>query len=485
MMKQIKLRYLAALFVAVMSVTCSFGQVPDSLSHYLQVAAQNNPGLKADFLAYKASLQKAPQAGAYADPELEMGFFLEPMDIIGGKQVAGFQLMQMFPWFGTKKAARTEAVHMAKMQFEKFRETRDNLYLGVYTQWYLLCSLQQQLINSRENRTWLTRLEELAIRKFASPPAGASSGYALPAPAPATPSSMGATPSSAMPGMSSMGGSGGGMAAGMSGSGGGMSAASMGAASGGMAEVLRVQLEIAEMDNRIESLLLEIGAEKARFNVLLGRPFDSDVQIPDSFGQASFLFDEQSARTQLERLNPMLGMIAEEELAYKAKGEMDRKMGYPMLGIGVQYMLNKKTDDPMFGMGAMNGKDMIMPMLSVSIPVYRNKYKARQRENELWRQSSRERYDHTRNTLIAGLYDAKRQLDDASGKIALYGKQAELAETMYNLALQAFVSGKSDMDDVIQVQRQRLDYRLKEAQAIATYNTMAASIRRYISFEEQ
>jgi outer membrane protein TolC len=238
------------------------------------------------------------------------------------------------------------------------------------------------------------------------------------------------------------------------------------------------------MDNRIESLLLEIGAEKARFNVLLGRPFDSDVQIPDRFGQAPFLFDERSATTKLESLNPMLGMIAEEELAYKAKGEMDRKMGYPMLGIGVQYMLNKKTDDPMFGMGGMNGKDMIMPMLSVSIPVYRNKYKARQRENELWRQSSRERYDQTRNTLIAGLYDAKRQLDDASGKIALYGKQAELAETMYNLALQAFVSGKSDMDDVIQVQRQLLDYRLKEAQAIAAYNTMAASIRRLISFED-
>ena len=43
-------------------------QKPDSLDHYLEIAAKNNPGLNADFLAYKASLEKVPQAGAWPDP---------------------------------------------------------------------------------------------------------------------------------------------------------------------------------------------------------------------------------------------------------------------------------------------------------------------------------------------------------------------------------------------------------------------------------
>ncbi|KAA6306553.1 hypothetical protein EZS27_041786, partial [termite gut metagenome] len=63
-----------------------WGQSPDSLSHYLEVAAQNNSGVKADFLAYQASLQKVPQAGAYQDPQLEIGYFLQPMEIIDGRQ---------------------------------------------------------------------------------------------------------------------------------------------------------------------------------------------------------------------------------------------------------------------------------------------------------------------------------------------------------------------------------------------------------------
>jgi outer membrane protein TolC len=470
----------------VIPITNTYGQTADSLSHYLQVAAQNNPGIKADFLAYQASLQKVPQAGAYEDPQLEMGMFLKPMDIVGGRQVAEFKLMQMFPWFGTKKAAQTEAVHMAKMSYEKFRETRDNLYLDVYTQWYILCSLQQRLMNNRENKALLTQLEELAMRKFASPSGSSSSGYSIPSPTPAPRNNTSAVAGGGMSGMSSAGGSTSSStmpaSQGMSSMSGGASA--MGASAPGMSDVLRIQLEIVEIDNNIASLLSEIAAEKARFNTLLNRHVNSEVQIPESFVQTPFLFDGESIMAKIEKQNPMLGMMTEEGLSYKAKGEMNRKMGYPMFGIGVQYMLNKKTDEAMLSMGDMNGKDMIMPMVSVSIPLYRNKYKAQQRESKLWWQASRERYDNTRNILEAELYKTKHLLDDAARKVTLYKKQEELARTTYNLIVQEFVSGKSDLTNVIQVQRQLLDYQLKEAESIAGYNTMVASIEKLISFKK-
>lgn len=484
-MKRNYITYLLVVFTMVIPITNTYGQTADSLSHYLQVAAQNNPGIKADFLAYQASLQKVPQAGAYEDPQLEMGMFLKPMDIVGGRQVAEFKLMQMFPWFGTKKAAQTEAVHMAKMSYEKFRETRDNLYLDVYTQWYILCSLQQRLMNNRENKALLTQLEELAMRKFASPSGSSSSGYSIPSPAPAPRNNTSAVAGGGMSGMSSTGGTSSSTmpaSQGMSSMSGGSSG--MSASTPGMSDVLRIQLEIVETDNNIASLLSEIAAEKARFNTLLNRQVNSEVQIPESFVQTPFLFDGESIMAKIEKQNPMLGMITEEGLSYKAKGEMDRKMGYPMFGIGVQYMLNKKTDEAMLSMGDMNGKDMIMPMVSVSIPLYRNKYKAQQRESKLWWQASRERYDNTRNILEAELYKTKHLLDDAARKVTLYKKQEELARTTYNLIVQEFVSGKSDLTNVIQVQRQLLDYQLKEAESIAGYNTMVASIEKLISFKK-
>ncbi|KAA6315949.1 hypothetical protein EZS27_033672, partial [termite gut metagenome] len=236
------------------------------------------------------------------------------------------------------------------------------------------------------------------------------------------------------------------------------------------------------------------------FNALLNRPADSEIIVPDSFGQIPFLFDTASAMTRIIDQNPMLEMISEEGLAYKAKAEMDRKMSYPMLGIGLQYILinkSKPVASPMVAesgdmssdgtgnaMNSMNGKDMIMPMLSVSIPIYRNKYKAQQRESSFCQQESQEKYVNTLHTLEAELYKTTHLLDDASRKIVLYKKQSELAQATYHLIVQEFISGKNDLTDVIQVQRQLLDYRLKTEEAIADYNVMAASIQKLISFKD-
>lgn len=425
--------------LVVLGLTCIHpvvAQTTDSLDHYLETAARNNPGLNADFLAYKASLEKVPQAGAWPDPQLDIGFFLKPMDIVGGRQIADITLMQMFPWFGSKKAAQTEATHMAKMAYAQFRETRDNLYLEVYTQWYHLATLVEQLRNNRENLRLLKQLEELALRKISSSSSGMSTGMGNTAP--------------------------------------------------GMSDVLRVQLEMAEIDNNIESILSGIASEKAKFNALLNRPSGMEVTLPDSLVKVPFLFDEGITLEEIEQRNPMLGMLAEEEQAYRAKSVMDQKMSYPMFGIGLQYMLiGESKSSPMdSGMTpGMSGMDMVMPMVSITLPLFRNKYKAQQRESRYLWQSAREKYNNRLNLLQSDLFKLKQQLDDAERKIALYRKQEQLARTAYQLVVQEFVSAKSDLTNVIQVQRQLLDYRLREAEAIADYNTRVAAIRKMRSFQ--
>lgn len=395
----------------------------DSLTHYLEVAGKSNPGLNASFLAYKASLERVARSGAWPDPELELGFFLKPMEIVGGRQVADVSLMQMFPWFGTKKAAQTEATHMAKMAYEEFRGERDELFLEVYTQWYMMGKLQQQLANNIENKKILEQLEQLATQRVS---AGTRQG------------------------------------------------------GGGMSDVLRIQLETARIDNNIESLQSEIIAEKAKFNAILNRPGSSKVVLPDSLEKVVFSHSLAEIGRSIEEQNPMLGMLQEEKLAYEAKEEMEKKMGLPMIGIGLQYMMVEKSPTPV--LEHHNGMHMVMPMVSLSLPIFRGKYRAAQRESRILQQSAQEKYHHTLNSLQADLYGLKHLLDDAERKISLYGKQREIALTAYRLLVQEFVSGQSDVIDIIEIHRQLLDYQLKEAEGIADYNTMVASIKKLHSF---
>ena len=235
----------------------------DSLSHYLEQAARSNPQVNADFMLYKASLEKIPQAGAFADPELEIGFFVKPMETLMGKQIADFTLMQMFPWFGTRKAARSEASEMARMAYEQFRDTRNNLWYEVKAQWYQLSSLNEQYHITEANIRLLYQLEQLALNRFS-----ASSAQAAP-------SSTSVTSVASMPPALSSG-------SGMSGMGGG----SMGnVAVGGMSDVLRIQMERAGLEDNLASLLSARLTVQARFNALLNRPSDASVCVPDSLTQ--------------------------------------------------------------------------------------------------------------------------------------------------------------------------------------------------------
>ncbi len=185
---------------------------------------------------------------------------------------------------------------------------------------------------------------------------------------------------------------------------------------------------------------------------------------------------------QIQQKNPLLLRITEESLAYEAKAEADKKKSYPTIGVGVQYSIINKRSDMILPVSSMNGMDMIMPMVSISLPIFRGKYKAQQKESELAVLSNMEKYKDTRNSLEAQVFQVKHELDDAARKIELYTKQTQLAQTTYNLLVQEFISGKSDLTNLIQVHRQLLDYTFKKADAVAKYNTVVASINSLISY---
>ncbi|MDR0510975.1 MAG: TolC family protein [Rikenellaceae bacterium] len=471
------------LIIIILCPLFAYGQT-DSLARWLDVAARNNPGVQAAHTSWQAALQRLPQAGAWQDPQFDAGFFLQPMMLSEGRQVAEFRLMQMFPWFGARKAARTEAENMAQMAFEQLREARDGLFLDVYTQWFTLCRLRRQEICTRRSVELLAQLEELAMKRFST--GGAASSYTAAAP---SPSGGGTVAMNGMAGMSSASpvspASPSGMPPALPQPSPAGAMPAMGAAGGGMSEVLRIRLEIIELESRVEDLLSETAAAKARFNALLNRAADAEVVVPDTLAQIAFRLDLDTASAQIAARNPMIAMLGAEAASYKAKAQMDKRMSYPMFGVGLQYMLMKKTaPDPMtVGSNPMNGKDMLMPMASVSLPIFRGRYRAQQRENALMQQSARERQADALNTLTAELHRLRHELDGASRRIALYRRQSELARTTCNLALQEFIAGRGPLSDAIAVQRQLLNYELETAVAVAAYNTMVANIQKLGSYE--
>lgn len=453
----------------------------DSLYNYLEIAAKNNPTVLQRYYEYEAALQKVPQVGSLPDAEVSLGVFLKPMELIGGKQVADIRLMQMFPWFGVLKSAQDEMRLMVKAKFESFRDAKLQVYYDVQRTWYEMHKVKQNIRISEKNIELLHTIERLAIIRYKAGPSGNRSS----APNNALPSAATQSNVSGSSGMQSMGGNNG-NTGNTSGTGSNqtpvaMQGNSMGSSSGssGLSDVYRIQIETGDLQNNIELLKNQWNTLSAQFNSYLNRPPEAIVTLPDTLIAGNF----QSFLLALSdsiRNNPMLGMIQYEKQSLEARKAMVTKMGYPMIGLGLNYALINKSE---MSTSSMNGSDMIMPMVTATLPIYRKKYRAMQSEADLLKSATEQNYKATFNSLQTDYYRALQLFQDANRRIKLYADQYGLASKTLDIMLKSFASSGSDLTDILRVRQQTLDYEYKQMVAVADYNISIAWFKRLGSIE--
>jgi len=448
----------------------------DSLMNYLEIAAKNNPTVLQKLAEYEASLQKIPQVGSLPDPELSTGIFLSPMELVGGKQIADIRLMQMFPWFGVLKNAKDEMSLMAKAKLEVLRDAKLQVFYDVQRTYFELQRIDQSIRIAEENLEILRTVERLSLVKFKSV---ANSSVGSSAGAKSAGSSPSATPSSGMGGMTGNSTPNSGQANSAAGNNSTPMASSGGS---GLADLYRVQIEISELENNISLLKNQHQTITARFNSYLNRKMQSPVQLTEKISADSLNLSLQAASNSILSRNPMLGMLQYEQQSLEARKQMVTKMGNPMVGLGLNYSLIGK--DPAAMAPEMNGKDMVMPMVTVTLPIYRKKYKAMQEEVRLQKTATEQGYQATANALQTEYYEALQLYNDARRRMKLYADQTDLANKSLNILMKSFSASGSGLTDLLRIQQQTLDYELRSIEAITDNNTAVAWMKRLMAHSQ-
>lgn len=440
----------------------------DSLTHYLEISIKKNPGILQKMAEFEASLQKIVQVGTLPDPELSTGIFLKPMELVGGNQLADIRLMQMFPWFGVLKYARDEMSLMAKAKFELLRDAKLQLCLEVQQSWFELYKNKKAIEWTTKNLDILQTLERVSLAKFKSASAGSVSSPAGNMPASSPP-----TTSNDKPGMGSMGGGSTSAAAspplaatvGMSASGGGS----------GLADVYRIQMEMAELENNLASLKSNRLALTAQFNSLMNRPAQMALALPDNLQGDLTDIPVQRVVDSMLINNPMVVMLKREQESLEARQRMITRMGFPMVGVGLNYSLINKNPE---AANSMNGKDMIMPMVTVTLPIYRKKYAAMQRETKSLQSAATEGIKSAQNSLQDEIYRAFQTYQDAQSGQRRYNRQLQLAEQTLNLLTKSYSTSGTGLTELLRVHQQILDIHLKIAENDAEFQSAAAKLKR-------
>lgn len=487
-----------AVFLASTDLSAQNVNDSDSLYKYLQIAAQNNPLVKQRFYEFQAALERIPQSGSLPDPEFTAGIFLTPMELVMGNQVADLSLMQMFPWFGVLKNAKDEMSFMAKASYESMREAKLQVFYDVQRTWYEMYRLQNDIAITEKNIRILQMIERLALSRYKSGTLGSGSGSSNSGGSfngsntgNITGGTYGTTSSgtgvSGQSGMGSMGtGNTGGTGSSSGGSGMGSSISNQAAMAGGssmaegavgsgLADIYRIQIEISELENGVKLLKDQQNTILAQFNAYLNRPALSTVVLPDTLLSEAVDLNLIALPDSIKANSPLLSIFRYEQQSLDARKVMNRRMGLPMIGVGLNYSVISQTE---MSETEINGRDMVMPMVKVTLPIYRKKYRALQNEAVALKNASEQSYQSTSNGLQSEYYQALQQFSDAQRRLQLYTNQSELAQRSLDIMIKSFSSATTQLTDVMTVRQQLLNYELLHVQAVADYNSSIAWLKK-------
>jgi len=387
----------------------------DMLNQYLMEAAENNPGLRAKYNSYMAELEQIPQVGTLPDPKIGFGYFIQPVETRVGPQQAKFSASQMFPWFGTLGAREDVITEKAKAQLEALEEARSKLYYDVKVAFYNLYVTERSIDITRENIEILNTFRDIALDKVETGKASA-------------------------------------------------------------VDVLRVEIEISDLENQLADLLDLKNSQQVAFNNLLNVKSERAVLLPDELMVTDVAFEPVAMLDSIRYNNHSIRKLEYLESAFSKQQDAAGKMGMPGFSLGVDYIMIGKSDGPVPEPFSSGRDAIVFPTVGVTIPLYRNKYKSMVQEAVYRQDAAASQKEERFNMLETLLARTGKEYRDAGRRLLLYQLQTDRARKVVNLLETEYATEGANFEEILRMERQLLKYRLETEKARADKNAAIAFV---------
>ncbi len=425
-MRPIMPRALMVVLLVGISCTCVLAQTvadanpPQTLQEYLRYAALNNPGLKAAFEEWKAALENIPQAKALPDPRFTYGYYIEEVETRVGPQRQRVGINQVFPWFGKIKARTDAATASADAAQKRYEAKKLELFHEVKDAYYEYAYLAEAIRIAREDLELIQRFEEVARTKYIT-------------------------------------------------------------ASAGHPDIIRAQIELALLDEKLVTLETLREPIMVRLNATLNRPSDSILPWPQQKIQETPNVDHRVLFEILKQENPKLQALDFDLIEAQSRVELAKKRFYPDLGLGVDWI---DTDGARASGVSDSGKDPVIVMFSMNLPLWRKSYGAAEMQARAEARRARHQRQDTENTLIAKASRVLYDLQDSRRKADLYGDVLiPKAEELLGASETAYSAGAIDFLSLIDAEQTLLKFRLQRRRALATGQQKLAELEMFIGTE--
>ena len=393
---------------------------PVELEDYLALAALNNAGLQVAFEQWKIAVEQVPQAKSLPDPKFTYGYFIEEVETRVGPQRNRLEIMQTFPWFGEIEARTDAAAAVAKAARKRYEAAKLKLFAEVKDAFYEYSYLASAIEIAKENLELIQHFEEVARTKYM-------------------------------------------------------------AAATGHPDVIRAQIELARLEDRLKTLEELRKPIVARLNAVLNRQSLEMLPWPR---KAEFLAAEINREKIIDLLlarNPELEALDFELQAAKDKVELAKKKFWPDVGVGVGWTDTGSALNP--GMSD-SGKDPIILMFTMNLPIWREGYKAAELQAKANVLKASHQKKDAENTIIARTEWALYDFEDSARKVKLYGDVlVPKGEELLGVSETAYKAGTIDFLSLINAQQKLLEFQLHYERAMTDNQQELARLEMLVGTE--
>ena len=240
-------------------------------------------------------------------------------------------------------------------------------------------------------------------------------------------------------------------------------------------DVLRLQIRQNELQQQKEVLEETYLGEQTSFNKLLNRDGNTGVTILEALMLPSedIFYDENnlSLNPELLKYDKLYESIAQSELLNQAESN-------PMIGFGLDYLPVSERPDMNF---SDNGKDILMPMVSVSIPIFNKQYDSRSKQNELKQLEINAQKENRLNVLESAFAKAQSQRNQSRIAYNTQAKNLKQAKDAEQILIKNYETGTIDFNDVLDIQELQLKFELNQVESIQMYYIQSALINYLIN----
>lgn len=246
-----------------------------------------------------------------------------------------------------------------------------------------------------------------------------------------------------------------------------------------MVDVIRVDIMIDDAVTELEFLENKIKPLEITFNRLLNRADSISVIVPQDI--ISDLKQVSYDKDSIVFNNPLVKAVELDMQGVAAMGEAAKKQGLPSFGVGIDYVLiNKRNDIDIPD----NGQNAFMPMVTMSLPLFRKKYNASIKETQFMHSSLAEKKLELKNQLVSSFESELYGLEKAAQLIVLYDQQILKTKQAINLLNAAYANSGKEFEEVLRMEQQLLKYKITKASALKDYYISAAKLN-YITAKSE